>query len=273
MDIASHLNLLRSIFARLRTEAAAFTPLEWQTPGACGDWTVSQVVAHLAQGAQRYTLWIRRALDGLAEPPPGSAFDPDLATGSASIKERTLVYHQAVADDVLGSFTAATTEFIDLVETLQPDDWHRPAFHPSGVLPVVGLLTWRIAELSLHRWDILHALGREAHLPDGSHEALLDWLPRWLAVGFRPAAPLARPLRFDFALAAPISRTVGVDIHGECFELRSEPAEAPDAIFTVDPERFILALAGRLSLAAALRAADERPARAAADFQRWFGAL
>ena len=269
----SQLKLLRSIFALLRTEAAAFTPLEWQTPGACGDWTVSQVVAHLAQGAQRYTLWIRRALDGQSDPPPGSSFYPDLATGSASIKERTLQYHQDVADDVLASFTAATTEFIDLLESLGPDDWPCPAFHPSGVLPVVGLLTWRIAELSLHRWDILHALGREAHLPDGSHEALLDWLPRWLGVGFQPAAPLARPLRFDFALAAPASRTIGVDIHGERFELRSQPAEAPDAVFAVDPESFILGLAGRLSLAAALQAADERQARAAADFQRWFGAL
>src|SRR5215212_3240667 len=223
------LKALRSAFDLLRTEAAAFTPAEWQTPGACGDWTVSQVVAHLAQGAQRYTLWIRRAFDGQSDPPPGSSFYPDLATGSASINQRTFAYHQAVADDVLGSFTAATMEFIDLLESLGPDDWTRPTFHPSGVLPAVGLLHWRIAELSLHRWDILHDLGRKAHLPDESHEVLLDWLPRWLAVGFQPAAPLPRPLRIDFVLPAPASRTIGLDIYGQRFELRSEPAEAPDA--------------------------------------------
>ena len=166
---------------------------------------------------------------------------------------------------------------LTLFEGASQADWQRPVFHPCGIVTVEQMLGWRLAELSLHRWDILKALGREANLPEDSYEALLEWLPIWLRAGFEPREPLPEPVRYQFVLSPPLLRTLELRIEGASFDIDPDHDDVDaDAVLTTHPETFILLMMGRLSWSEAL--ADKAvlvggSRAAAAEIPRWFGCL
>ena len=277
MNIPSQVKVARLATELLRDELAALTPTEWETPNACGAFSVADTAAHLARGAARYSLWTRRALEGIADPSDDAVFYTDRAVASAGIRDGSLAFRRSLGDGVLEAFTRNGLALIELFESLKPEDWRRPTFHPVGVIPAEKLLGWRIAELSAHRWDILSGLGREAHLPDGSHEPIVDWLPCWLKAAFNAREPLPEPRRFLFVLGRPLLRTLKIRVDGDRFDVDPEWDESgADAVLTTDPETFILLMMGRLDWKAALRdgaVAIGNSPEAAAEFPRWFGAL
>jgi hypothetical protein len=276
VNIPSQVRVARVASELLRDELAALTPAEWETPNACGVLSVSETAAHLARGAERYTQWTRRALEGIADPPDDAVFYTNRATASAGIRDGSLVFHRSLGDRVLETFQRNGLGLIELFESLRPDDWRRPTFHPVAVIPIEKLLGWRIAELSLHRWDILDRLGREAHLPDESHEPIVDWLPTWFKIAIAVREPLETPLRYRFVLSPPLPRAMQIRLHGDRHEVDAADGCPADAILTTDAETFILLMMGRLRWEPALEngaVAISGNKRAAAELPRWFGAL
>ena len=276
MNVASRVEVAREATDTLTRDLEQLGPSEWETPRACGDWTVAEVVAHPTGAAERYALYIRRALDGIAEPPDGASFVTDRPAYSEGIKQRAVQARRDFGEDLLGPFVAKGLGLVELFKSLQPDDWARPTFHAAGVLPAEGLLSWRIAELNLHRWDILNALGREAHLLDGSLEPLVEWLPRWLGAVFQPGEPLGRSVRFRIELGPPISSVLGLDLRGDRFDLDQTTAGPADDVVSTDPETFILVATGRLKWlssidSGALAVAGDR--QAASELARRFGTI
>jgi uncharacterized protein (TIGR03083 family) len=276
MNIPSTLKVVRATTELLAQELHTLAPEQWETPNACGSWTVAEVVAHLAGGGERYALYVRRALEGLSEPPPGSSFLTDRAAYSDGIRQRAIDYRHDAGGYLTGRFLASGIGLAELFDGLQPHDWQRPTFHPAGVLPLVGLLGWRTAELSLHRWDILNALGREARLPDGSLEPIIDWLPRWLSVGFQLRAPLDEPRRYLVVLGSPLLRLLKIAIFGDRFEIDREDDDSADAVLTTHPETFILLAMGRQKWSSGLESGAVTVGgdrAAAAEFPHWFGTI
>lgn len=271
MSIRSQVEVARAATELFRDDLASLTPAEWETPRACGEWSVVDVAGHVARGGELYASWIRRALEGITDPPAGAAFVVDRAAGSEGVLRLSRAYRQALGDRVLEGFERTGLALIELFESLRPADWRRPTFHPVGVIPIEKLLGWRIAELSLHRWDVLSRLGREASLPDGSHEPIVDWLPLWLRLCFEARQPLAEPRRYLFVLGSPLLRLLKLRILGDRFDLDPEGDEIQaDAVLTTDPETFILLLMGRRAwqpaledssvlVGGSLEAADELP--------------
>jgi uncharacterized protein (TIGR03083 family) len=276
VNVASRVKVARQATDTLTQELGQLGPSEWETPRACGDWTVAEVVAHLAGAAERYALYIRRALEGIAEPPDGASFVTDRPTYSESIKQRAVQARRDFGEDLLGPFAAKGLALVELFESLQPGDWERPTFHAAGVLPAEGLLSWRIAELNLHRWDILNALGREPHLLGDSLEPLVDWLPSWLRAVFIPGEVLGRSVRYRIELGPPLSSVVGLELHGDRFDLDHTAGGPADAVLSADPEIFILVATGRLKWlssidSGALAVAGDR--QAASELARRFGTI
>jgi uncharacterized protein (TIGR03083 family) len=276
VNTPSQVKVARATTELLRDELAALTAAEWEAPNACGVLSVSETVAHLARGAERYTQWTRRALEGVADPPDDAVFYATRATGSAGIRDGSLAYHRSLGARILEAFEKNGLALIELFESLKPDDWQRPTFHPVAVIPIEKLLGWRIAELSLHRWDILDRLGREAHLPDGSHEPIVDWLPVWFKIAIAVRDPLERPLHYRFVLSPPLSRAMQITIHGERHEVDGGDTSRADATLTTDSETFILLMMGRLKWEPAIETGavvGSGTEAAAAELSRWFGAL
>ena len=273
----ARVKVARSATELLAAELAGLTPDEWESPEACGAWTVAETAAHLARAGETYAGWVRRSLQGTSSPPEGVVFITDLATGSASVQARSVEFRRLLGDGVLAAFERNSLALVELFESLKPSDWRRRTFHPGGVIALKQLLGWRVAELSLHRWDLLNCLGREASLPDGSHEVIVDWLPLWLKIGFQAAAPLPEPRRFLFVLGSPLLRLMKIHIYGDRFVVDPPfDQSSADAVLTTDPETFILLMMGRRSWQAALKEGHVvvgGSRKAAAEFSRWFGAL
>jgi hypothetical protein len=118
---------------------------------------------------------------------------------------------------------------------------------------VETLLTQRIAELTMHGWDIRSRLEADYHLSDGSVAALLDTVDRAARRAFRPDPLLSgRPLRYRFRINHPEERAVDLVLSDAIAEIvegaeGSAPEEQPDVTFECDGEACVLILYGRLT--------------------------
>ncbi len=252
MSVRSEIEVVRVAGERLGTELATLAPEQWDLPGACGVWTVGDVVAHLAQWADAYADLIRDALaDAEATPAP-----PVLryAVRAARYAEEAKAYRRALGAGLLGAYLRSQQGLLARFERVQPNEWDRPAQHPSGVRSVRALLSLRVVELSIHGWEIVHRVGRPAMLPDGSHQVLVDMLPIRLRGSFARRDPLPEPLRYLFVLTAPLLRVVKLVVYGDRFEIDPEGDESSDAVLTLHPQTYVLAFTGRITWREALDA-------------------
>nr|WP_238526489.1 TIGR03086 family metal-binding protein [Gordonia neofelifaecis] len=101
----------------------------------CGDWTVRQLVDHVAGGAARYTI----LLDG------GTAQD--------TVATRELDY---IGDDAIGSFWEQEHR---LREAAEQADLDVLVDHRAGPRSGTSLMQLRLLELTLHSKDLADALG------------------------------------------------------------------------------------------------------------------
>lgn len=306
--IAENLAAIRELTGRLAEEVTALTDEEWARP-ACGEWSVAVTLTHLARQGPTYGLYFERARHGISEPPPGGAFmSSNLAEASRGVADRSREFYASLQEPVLEAFVRTGGELLALVGVFSHTDWEKPTFHPAGVIPAWGLLEWRLAELSLHRWDILTALGREAGVLPAAVPGVLSWLKRWLKVGFRLEASRGSSAVFKFmfgrndagtgvvvqALDGSLTWTsfppgpsgasdilvLGANeaLVGDVPDLQSiaqVPAEHRH-IFQTNAETLILILAGRISFEAAMSNGRLRLVRGSegpAEFRRFFGTL
>jgi uncharacterized protein (TIGR03083 family) len=251
MSVRSEIEVVQVAGARLGDELATLPPEQWDLPGACGVWTVGEVVAHLAQWADAYADLVRRALADDAEATPAPAPLP-YAVRAARYAEEAKAYRGALGADLLDAYRRSQRRLLDQFERVGPDEWDRPARHPSGVRSIEALLSLRVVELSIHGWEIVHRVGRPAMLPDGSHAVLVDSLPIRLRGSFAPRDPLPEPIRYRFVLTEPLPRTIKLVVHGDRFEIDPEEVESSDAVLTLHPRTFVLAFTGRITWREAL---------------------
>jgi len=203
-------------------------------------------VAHLAQWADAYADLIRHALADDAEPAPAPPVLPYVIR-SARYAEEAKAYRRALGAGLLDAYRRSQQDLLDRFERVQPNEWDRPARHPSGVRSVRALLSLRVVELSIHGWEIVHRVGRPAMLPDGRHAALVDTLPIRLRGSFARRDPLPERLRYLFVLTPPLLRLVTLVIYGDRFEIDPNGDGSADAVLTLHPQTYILAFTGRIT--------------------------
>jgi uncharacterized protein (TIGR03083 family) len=272
MSVGSQIDVVRTAGDWLGDELARLTPEQWDLAGACGVWTVAEVVAHLTQWADAYADLIRQALTEdvrvLAVPPV-----LPYAIRAARYADEAKAYRRELDDGLLAAFVRSQRALLDQLESVKTSEWDLPALHPSGVRSVGALLSLRVVELSIHGWDIVHRVGRPAMLPDGSHQVLVDTLPIRLRGSFARREPLPKPIRYRFVLAPPLHRTVLIVVYGNRVEIDSDEDESSDAVLTLHPQTYILAFMGRIPWQEALDGGaigvTGRP-EFAADLAAWF---
>lgn len=272
MSPRSQIEVVRPAGERLGDELASLTPEQWDLPGACGVWTVGEVVAHLAQWADAYAGLIRQAL---AEDVRANAAPPVLpyAIRSARYAEEAKAYRRELGAGLLDAYVRSQRKLLEQLERVQPDEWDRPALHPSGVRSVRALLELRVVELSIHGWEIVNRVGGPAMLPDGSHDVLVDSLPIRLRGSFARRERLPEPLRYLFVLTSPLLRVVKIVIYGDRVEIDPETQESADTVLTLHPQTYILAFTGRITWREALDAGAIGVIgrhELAADLDDWF---
>jgi uncharacterized protein (TIGR03083 family) len=116
----------------------------WDAPTWCPGWSVREIVAHLAEGMDRFGQQVQGALDG--QPVEFSMAERDARRAQVkALPDAELV-------DRLERNTAA---FYDRLEPLSDDDLSR-AIVPmaAGLTPILQVAYLRLHEPALHRWDV-----------------------------------------------------------------------------------------------------------------------
>ncbi len=236
----------------------------WQTPSACAGWTVADVIGHLTSVDLSNRLV--RGLDGDYAPPEGSPA-PDQHDEDAfarSIYQRAIDASRQLGDGRLDDFTRRINETVMLFRQVEDDQWDNLVYWPPGPMSVRTLLTQRIAELTMHGWDIRSRLEDDYHLSDGSVTALLDTVDRAARRAFRPDPLLQRgSLRYRFSITHPRRRTLDLILsdglarivdNGTVADGTVAATEPADVTFQCDGETCVLVMYGRLTPDAAVGA-------------------
>ena len=253
IDLLEHeASLLLDFLRTLHTES-------WQTASACEGWTIADVIGHLTSVDLSNRLL--RGLEGDYSAPDGSPapdqHDEDVF--ARSIYRRAIDASQRLGDGLLEDFTLRANETVALFRQVQPDQWDNLVYWPPGPMSARTLLTQRIAELTMHGWDIRSRLEDDYHLSDGSVIALLDTVDRAARRAFRPDSLLAgRPLRYRFQITHPERRTLDLVLSDDVAQITDDrcdgPSESADVMFECDGETCVLVMYGRLAPSAAVGA-------------------
>lgn len=246
--------------ARMLLDFLQTLPAEsWDLASACEGWSIGDVVGHLT--SVNLSSRLLRGLDGDYSPPEG-ALPPDQHDEDAfaqSIYRRAIDASQRLGDGLLADFTDRINETVALFRQVRADQWDNLVYWPPGPMSARVLLTQRIAELTMHGWDIRSRLEDDYHLSDGSVLALLDTVDRAARRAFRPDPLLAgRPLRYRFRITHPGPRTLDLMLSdGEAQITHYSSGHnlpAADVTFECDGETCVLVMYGRLTPHAAVGA-------------------
>ena len=254
----------------------------WAVDSACAGWSVADVIGHLT--SVDLSTRLLRGLDGDHSPPEGSPAPEqhDEDAFARSIYQRAVDASQRLGNGLLDDFTLRINETVALFRQVQPDQWGNLVYWPTGPMSMETLLAQRIAELTMHGWDIRSRLEHDYHLSDGSVTALLDTVDRAARRAFRPDPLLAgRPLRYRFSIDRPEQRTIDLVLSDGAAEINervegSAETEQPHVTFQCDGETCVLVLYGRLTphdavAARRLSVADGEPYLASTFGDRFVG--
>ena len=241
--------LVSSESARLLEYFKGLTPSDWQTQSACDAWNNADVVAHMTMAVDMFSGNIERGANGDSSPPEGMGppEEFDLAGRMAANAARAVAMRESLGDTLVQAFSANCDRLNALLSRMAPDDWDKQCYHPASYLSVRRYLILRLAEMSVHEWDIRSRLEPSAKLPDAVTPTLMELLPGFV-VGrlFQPGAAIEQPSRFRFNLTDGTS----YDIVAGGGELRMEDSAsaAADVTFTCSGSTFALLAYGRFTV-------------------------
>lgn len=245
-EMESSIALLRHESAFL-SGALSVLPADWWTrDSACTDWKISDVVAHLTQGADGAAVALTRAKAGDPSPPPGQRLLDAGERASQMTAERAIAYRgEQTPRELLAAYDAAASRLTAAAGALQPADWAKPSFHRRGIIPVHENIARRIQEIAIHGWDLRSALDPAAEISEGAAAAIMSLTHRWLNACFTPVAESAR---FRFEVSGAAARRQDVVLAGDSFTIADSADTPADVTFRCNASAYVLLTYGRLDL-------------------------
>ena len=246
-----------------------------QRPSACVDWSVADVLAHLA--GQDHAPRVRRGLQGDYSPEEGSpaVADHDEDQFAKNIFNRALSTREQHGDQLLSYLAQRLDEVVEVFNSVGPNDWDNLCYWPPGPMAVWTLLDQRIAELTMHTWDVRSVLDNDFHLSADAVEALIEGVDRAVRRAFRPDPSLTDTLVHRFVLDVPAGARRDIIITADGAQVQPAGNHEPDVTFQCGGETYVLIMFGRLKIADALSEGsltfDGNPALAVGFGQRFVG--
>jgi len=236
---------------------------------ACDQWNMADVVAHLIDVANTFTLSIERAVSGNVSPPMGNR-----QLTSEEWVQSVISLRDAYGEDLFPEFNTACLRFNRLIMDLEPEQYELPAWHPFRVMTVERLIDLRAMELAVHGWDVRYGIDRSAAINPVAVPFLKGWVHRWLRASFRPRSEGDPDVRLRFILTDASDGSYDLTVRSDDFTLDTSDQSADvDATLELDSSSYILFLMGRLPLRRSIRrgriALDGNQALAE-QFPNWF---
>jgi len=243
--LESEVNSVKGYFASLSES-------DLQKPSACENWSVADVLAHLA--GQDHALRVRRGLEGDYSPPEGApeVADHDEDKFAKSIFDRALATREQHGVGLSEYLIQRLDEVVTVFNSVGPEDWEMLCYWPPGPEMVQTLLSQRIAELTMHTWDIRSVLDDQFHLSDDAVAVLIDGVDRAVRRAFRPDPSLNTPITHRFVVSGPAETRKDIIIGFDGAKIEDAGSEEPDVTFECDGETYVLIMYGRIKIADAL---------------------
>jgi uncharacterized protein (TIGR03086 family) len=158
--------LYRSCVERWSSTVSAISADQWDLPTPCSDWTVRDLVNHVAGE----DLWTPPLVAGRTIADVGDQFDGDV-----------------LGDDPIASAQSAAVAAIAATSAALPGGG---TVHLSfGDFPVSEYAWQLVADHLVHSWDLAAALGVSRDLDPAAVEDLAGWFVNW-EEGFRAAGAI-----------------------------------------------------------------------------------
>ena len=208
----------------------------------CQGWSVGDVIAHLTLGSRAYISRIRRAL---GEIPPSQRRAP--GPGRELIASEARRIRAEAGGALIENFKCGNAGLATFLRGLSPEKL-------NAEIRVAGLETgaWffaalRVAELSIHGWDIRRPFDPGVGLSEPAAAVLADvHLPLFITLAIRPREHELRNGCFRFDLSGP-ARTLALRLEAGAPTLASaSPSADADAAFVMTVADFALLLYGRV---------------------------
>jgi len=147
MDLFETLDRSRAEFRRV---LAGVGGEHWGLATPCEDWDVRELVNHVLGGNVRYTMLLHGAT-------------PEAVNATRSVDH--------IGSDALSSMDASAGEVVGAFK--EPDALERTVHHPAGDRSGLDLLWLRVAEWTIHAWDLARAIGGDERLDPELVDSLL----------------------------------------------------------------------------------------------------
>ena len=240
-------NILQAEAESFKTYLSGLPAEAWNQPSACEGWTVADVVGHL--NGQNFASRVARGLADDASPPEGAPLveHHDEDRFAEDIFQRALSNREEHGENLLESFIPRLDESVQVFNTVGPNDWEKPCYWPPGPEPVRTLLDMRIAELTMHAWDIRSTFDAGYRLSDDSVRVLMQTVDRAVRRAFRPDVDIQSEIRYRFEVMEPFETAYDVVMAAQGTHVEPSGKQGADVTFRCDGETYVLVMYGRLS--------------------------
>lgn len=233
-DPRAWLAALRKSHEALVAQVKSLSPEQLRQQSFCTDWDVSQVVSHLGSGAEISLLGLESAVD--ERPGPGREdFVPIWDRWNAMGPE------QRAVDMVVWD-----RRNVSVPEAL--DDHALASIHATffGMeLDAVTMLSLRLAEHTVHSWDVAVTFDPSAELLPEAVALVVDRLP-WMASRVGKAGAVAAPRHIAVHTTSP-ERDLLLSIEDEVsLEKAGDQQAEPDGALTLPAAALVRLVYGRL---------------------------
>ena len=250
--VESRVKVLESEVEAVKTYLSGLSAGDLQRPSACVDWSVADVVGHLA--GQEHASRVKRGLQGDHSPEENApaVTDHDEDRFAKNIFDRALATRERFGDGLVAYLNQRLDETVEVFKSVGSNDWDNLCYWPPGPEPVHTLLDQSIAELTMHTWDIRSVLDAEYHLSGDAVGVLIEGVDRAVRRAFRPDPSLARAITHRFVVEHPVAARRDIVIAADGAQVGPAGNEEPDVTFECDGETYVLVMFGRLKVVDAL---------------------
>ena len=273
--VRERIEIARVESVRLSNYVARLCADQMYRSSACDRWRVDDTLGHLAFVAQFQGRMITRGIAGDSSPPEGARRpDPEDLPASERIAQGAIQQRKRLGDHLIETLRSRYTELIQLLQSIDPADYDKPCWHPSGMTTVAGFVNMAVHEVAVHGWDIQFSLNPDYHLSPSVLPVVLDMTRDWALRTFNPGLRLTMPQRYRFQIVDGPSQDFV--IQGDTLDVEAQSSQPVDVTFDCDSETFALVVFGRLAIDKAVqlgRITYLDPGDAIDKFANYFGTV
>lgn len=235
VDGAVAIAQLRSSHERLVRELEALGETGLAEPSACAEWSVGRVAAHLGSGAEIASMTLDAGRAGNEQ-----------AAGREAMQQVWQLYDSLDDPAATTRSIAADAALITALEALTPselDTLEVPFF--TGPTPVSVLAAFRLAEHTVHTWDVAVVRDPAAELPAEAARIILDAVVAPMVARLAGSPPPGGPKKVGVRLSDTDRRLV-LELDPTVGLREPQPGEAPADDLDISTAAFVRLVDGRL---------------------------